>query len=264
MNLLDLKEKISRVRFFIDRIRYKRKRHFYLIVPGFIFLIAAVFLIIFVNQQLEIKRKDNILRSYYSGNGTGIIKLESAGSTADEIELMQEEKENIKSGNTEDLEETGDYEGRLNENGIIKVYICGEVRNPGVYDIENGARVIDLLEIAGGEGKDACLEIINLAETVFDGQRIYIPSLEEISSSNFLFFGSDYQENRNYAESRTININNAGLTELESLPGIGPVTANNIIEYRNKTGLFKAKEEIKNVTGIGEKKYEKIKKYISI
>lgn len=263
MNLLDFKEKISRVRFFIDKIKYRRKKHFYFIVPGFIFLIATSFIVIFINQQLEIKRKDNILESYYSEDDETISDIESSGESCDEIRMKPEE-ESIKSGSSADLEETGDYGSLLQTSGIIKVYICGEVKNPGVYDIENGSRVIDILKLAGGQMEDACLEVINLAERVIDGQRVYIPSLEEISSSGYLLFESNYSESQNYQENRIVNINKANLKELESLPGIGPVTAKSIIDYRNKNGLFRVKEELKNVTGIGEKKYEKIEQFISI
>ena len=263
MNLLDFKEKISRMRFFIDKIKYSRKRHFYFIVPGFIFLITISFIVIFINQQLEIKRKDNILKSYYSGYDEAIVGIESGGESGSEIRLKTG-GESIESYSSADLEERENSEVLLQSSDIIKVYVCGEVKNPGVYDVVNGARVIDVLELAGGKNEDACLEIINLAESVFDGQRIYIPSMEEVSSSDRFLYAGDYSGNQNYLESRTVNINKADLKELQSLPGIGPVTAKSIVDFRNKNGLFKVKEEIKNVTGIGEKKYEKIKQFISI
>ncbi len=266
MSLLDVKEKIGRIRFFIDKVKYKRGRHFYLTIFGLLFLIITLFTAVFINQKIEIKRKENILKSYYSENYTGGSKLNETTFYPDEIKIIADDGKEEYPGldNLEDIKNSNDSEGSPQNGNTIKAYICGEVKNPGVYEIEDGARIIDLLELAGGQDENACLEIVNLAQTVVDGQRIYIPSQEEISGGNYLFFASNYLNDYNSSVNRTININTANLKELELLPGIGPVTANNIIEYRNKNGLFKMKEEIKNVTGIGEKKYEEIKQSISI
>ena len=262
MDSLNIKEKLSRIRFFIDKIKYRREKHFYIAVSGLLLLMVVFFTVVFINQRLEIKRKENILKSYYPENHSDSTELESVDGNTGEIKISSGEEGIFKSD--KNMVSTGDPDGQLPAGGTIRTYICGEVKNPGVYDIENGARVIDLLKLAGGQNEDACLDIVNLAEIVFDGQRIYIPSLEEINSSGFYLSGSDYSYNSSYLEMRIVNINTAGLKELESLPGIGPVTAGNIIEYRNKKGLFKAREELKNVTGIGQKKYEKIKQYISV
>jgi len=266
MSLLDVKEKIGRIRFFIDKVKYKRGRHFYLTVFGLLFLIVTLFTAVFINQKVEIKRKENILKSYYSENNTGGSKLNETTSHLDEIKIIADDgkEEYPEPGNLEDIKNSNDTEGSPQNENTIKAYICGEVKNPGVYEIEDGARIVDLLELAGGCDEDACLEIVNLAQTVVDGQRIYIPSQEEISGGSSLFFVSNYLNDYKSSESRTININTANLEELELLSGIGPVTAQNIIEYRNKNRLFKMKEELKNVTGIGDKKYEEIKQHVSI
>jgi competence protein ComEA len=261
LNLFDIKEKISRGRFCIDKIKYSRKRHFYFIIPGFIFLIITVFIFIYINQSIEIKRKENILKSYYQENETDLYDGEN-GAVADDRSKTEKE-ESFDTGKKLEGEREASDDSLTKSSGSLKAYICGEVKKPGVYEIKNGSRVIDLLELAGGQSEDACLEMINLAQEVFDGQRIYIPSVEEISSSGFSFT-SDYLEGGSYSEFKTININSAGIGELESLPGIGPVTAQNIIDYRNANGLFKDKAELKNVAGIGEKKYEKIEHLISI
>lgn len=262
MNLFDIKEKIGRGRFFIDKIKYSRKRHFYFIIPGFIFLIITVFIFIYINQSIEIKRKENILKSYYQESDINLSDEEN-GAAADDIPKTEKQQSLDTGKKIEGETETSD-DGLTQSSGSLKAYICGEVKRPGVYAIKNGSRIIDLLELAGGQGEDACLEIINLAQEVLDGQRVYIPSIEEISSGGFLFFTGDNLENGSYSENRTININSAGIEELESLPGIGPVTAKNIIDYRDTNGLFKAKAELQNVDGIGEKKYEKIEHLISI
>jgi len=265
MGLLGIKEKISRVRFLMDKVKYKRAKHFYFAVFGLLFLLAVVFVIIFINQQVEIKRKENILKSYYSEIHTGSAEMNEIVKGANGVNTLSENKEEYSGrSSTEDIGNTDDSGSSLQNSNTIKAYICGEVKNPGVYEIEAGARIIDLLELAGGQDDNACLEIINLAQVVADGQRIYIPSQEEISGGNSLFFTGDYSSDYNSSENKTININTANSKELESLPGIGPVIAQNIIEYRNKNGSFTTKEELKNVTGIGEKKYEEISQFVSI
>ncbi|HEY4662972.1 MAG TPA: helix-hairpin-helix domain-containing protein [Candidatus Humimicrobiaceae bacterium] len=268
MNLLDLKEKISRARFFIDKVRYKREKHFYFAIFGLIFCLVSFFTIVYINQQVEIKRKEDILRSYYPEND--IERSVSEGSAAktneetDGEKKLYENKENSSGENSsQDMESDNDSGNLPQIINTIKAYICGEVRNPGVYEIENGARIIDLLKIAGGQTENSCLEIINLAQVVIDGQRIYIPSREEIGDNDSLFFTED-SEDYGFSDNGPVNINTADSKELETLPGIGPVIANNIIEYRSRNGSFKKKEELKNVTGIGEKKYEEIEKLVSI
>ena len=263
---MDIKEKISRARFFIDKIKYKREKHFYFAIFGLIFCLVAFFTIVYINQQVEIKRKENILRSYYPENDMANAALEGnvvkTNGEADEEKKLYENKENS-SGSMGDMNSSDNSGNLLQIISTVKAYICGEVKNPGVYEIEEGARIIDLLKIAGGQTENSCLEIINLAQIVFDGQRIYIPSLEEINDSDSLFFTND-SNSYGFSNSGPININTANLKELESLPGIGPVIANSIIEYRTRNGSFKKKEELKNVSGIGEKKYEEIEKLVSI
>jgi competence protein ComEA len=261
MDLFGFKEKINRGRFLIDKIKYSRKRHFYFIIPAFIFLIITVFIFIYINQRIEIKRKENILKSYYQESDTGSSDRENGAGADDRLD--KEKEKSFETGEELYQEEVKNGDGLVQGSGLLKAYICGEVKKPGVYEIKNGSRVIDLLELAGGQSADACLEVINLAQKVFDGQRIYIPSMEEIDSGGFSF-GIDYSEDSSNSGFRNININSAGTEELKSLPGIGPVTAKNIIDYRNTNGLFKSKEELQNVTGIGEKKYERIEHLISI
>lgn len=242
-----MKEAVDRLRFFIDRIKYKRSRHFYLTVIIIFVLISAALIPVYINLQLEIRKKENILKSYYSDiNSEDTASDKASGETESEnVFTLQPSDDNQK--------ET-----------VIKAYICGEVKNPGVYEMEEGARVVDLLEIAGGESENACLEIINLARIIIDGQKIYIPSEEEIASGSSLFLRDSSLIDFGSPENLNVNINSANLKELESLPGIGPVIARNIIEYRTGNGPFKRKEELKKVTGIGEKKYEQIKNFISI
>jgi len=151
------------------------------------------------------------------------------------------------------------------DSSILKVHICGEVNDPGVYEVEKGSRIIDLIDIGGGQTEGACLDALNLAQKVSDGQRVYIPSEEEVFSGSYLEdtdpVGSLLGDN---GYNMVININTAASKRLEELPGIGPVTAGNIIEYREKYGLFENKEQLMDVNGIGPKKFEKIRDLIDI
>lgn len=128
----------------------------------------------------------------------------------------------------------------------IYVDVKGEVENPGVYRVSDKCRVFQVLEIAGGLTSESDTSNVNLASKIVDEQIIRIP---KVASSGF---------------SQIININTATATELDSLPGIGYSTATNIIDYRTNNGLFKAKEEIKLVNGIGDAIYEQIKDLITI
>ncbi|MBE3088899.1 MAG: helix-hairpin-helix domain-containing protein [Actinobacteria bacterium] len=265
MNLIDLKEKIGKIRCVLDRIRYKKGKHLYLAIFFMIFLMIASFLFIFIFQRQQINTKENILKSYYSD--TSISDTSTSLNTADSSQPIT----NI-SSDTSDTKS-----GENTETSVIKVYICGHIKTPGVYDIGNRSRLVDLVSLAGGATEDACLEAINLAQILADSQKFYIPSLDEIKNGVPSFFNEweDITGNSNDSTStdmansqsfqnKVININFASLSELVQLPGIGNVIAQNIIDYRNKYGQFKSKEELKNVKGIGEKKFEEIKDFISV
>ena len=140
----------------------------------------------------------------------------------------------------------------------VFVYICGEVRNPGVYAVPASARVTDVLELAGGFTEDANRDYRNLAEHIFDAERIYIPSLSEEPSSEALY-------GENTAEiSGTVNINTADSAALCTLPGIGEAKADAIISYREEQGPFGQPEDIMKVSGIGEALYEKLRELITV
>lgn len=129
----------------------------------------------------------------------------------------------------------------------VYVDVKGEVENPGVYRVSDKCRVFQVIEIAGGLKDTSDTSNINLAAKINDEQMIIIPSSTTTLNYNGL-----------------ININTANATLLDSLPGIGYSTATNIIDYRTSNGLFKSKEEIKQVNGIGDAIYEQIKDLITI
>ena len=172
-------------------------------------------------------------------------------------------------------------EGNVNEDETIKeveeknimVHITGAVKNEGVVYLDSDSRVINAIEEAGGATQEADLSKINLVFPLQDGMKIYIPSIyddenieNEIEEDEYITKSSDEiisEQSSKEAESK-VNINKATQTELETLPGIGPSTALKIIEYRENEGKFKKIEDIKEVSGIGEAKFEKIKDFIEI
>jgi competence protein ComEA len=139
------------------------------------------------------------------------------------------------------------------------VHITGAVPRPGVYALPKGARVQDGISAAGGFLADAEKADINLARLLEDGEQLDIPYMEGFSPVI-----STPVEEVITATTDLININIASSFELESLPGIGPTTAQKIIEYREQNGPFLATEDIINVSGIGPVTYERIKDLITV
>ena len=168
--------------------------------------------------------------------------------------------------NYEALEITNAEEENIEETEEkIKVHIAGSVVTEGMVELEERARVADAIEEAGGTTADANMNQINLAYKLQDGQKIYIPNQnEEEYQITTNMEGIQSANGTTSNETDVININTATQTELELLPGIGPSTATKIIDYREENGKFENIEEIKNVPGIGEAKYENIKNKITV
>lgn len=164
----------------------------------------------------------------------------------------------------EQIANAEEQEDEEKEEEKIIIHITGEVEESGVIELEKGARISDAIEEAGGATEEADLSNVNLAYSLSDGQKIKIPNIneeneetiiEEKAGKNIIIEGNNKNDEKT-------NINTANQTELETLPGIGPSIALKIINYRNEHGKFEKIEDIKNVSGIGDSKYENIKEYI--
>ena len=180
--------------------------------------------------------------------------------------LNKTENPNYIEFDEEELINTEEETIEKEENEII-VHITGEVENEGIIKIEENARLADVIEEAGGTTNEADLSKINLAYTVKDGQKIYIPNIEEDLKEEYITNDAGegvLPEEGENLKTEKVNINTAKQTELETLNGIGPSTALKIINYRNENGEFKQIEDIKNVPGIGESKFENIKEDICV
>lgn len=144
----------------------------------------------------------------------------------------------------------------------LTVDISGEIAKPGVYQVNKGTRIYQLIEQAGGLSQEANIDIINRAAPVQDGQKIVIPSKQNIPTQQNNSSETNYEMEN--AGKPLVNINQASKEELENISGIGPAMAKRIIEHRRQSGNFASIDEIKKVKGIGEKKFDKIKAYITI
>ena len=145
----------------------------------------------------------------------------------------------------------------------IVVHITGQVVNPGVVKVEEGARIIDAIEAAGGATLDANLSKINLAYVLEDGMKIYVPNINEVEEIEYVTSSSG-NEDKTANKTIKVNINTATSEELQSLPGIGESIANRIITYRKENGKFSKIEDLTNVSGIGEAKFNNIKSYLYV
>ena len=148
----------------------------------------------------------------------------------------------------------------------IKIHIAGQVKNPGIIELDSGSRISDAIEKAGGVTERANLDEINLAYILEDGQKLYIPNIEEKNKEYIMEENGEniIQETNSSGINKKIDINKSDKEGFESIPGIGPSMAEKIINYRNENGEFKSIDELKNVSGIGEKKFESMKEYICV
>lgn len=147
----------------------------------------------------------------------------------------------------------------------VPVYVCGQVKNPDVYYLDSDAIIKEAITLAGGFTNDADVEVWNLAMQVEKGLKIYIPKQgEKIDKNPVSYDNREEGNNPPNGESGLININTATSQELTTLPGIGPVIAQNIIDYRDSNGDFQRIEDITNVSRIGQGTLDKIKDNICV
>ena len=184
-----------------------------------------------------------------------------------EIDEQESEKSNTENNNTTN---------EIKEENVIIVHVSGAVNQPGIVELSENSRIADAIERAGGLKDEACIDEINLAYMIEDGIKIHIPTIEEqkkkdedgdkTENSNLYITGESKttEKNNNQKKTGKININSATQEELETLPGIGPTIALKIINYRKENGKFKSIEDIKEVSGIGESKFNSIKDMISV
>ena len=195
-----------------------------------------------INEMIEGSEENEIMKN---GENNKDITLNG--------EVVNAVSSSINNGKLENLEE-------------IIVHITGEVNKLGIVNLKENSRIADAINAAGGSTKNADLNKINLAYILEDGQKIYIPNKsEKIENNEYIIDGSGNNAKSNsLKEVGKVNINEAMQTELEQLPGIGPSLATRIIEYREQNGKFNNVEDLQNVKGIGDAKFNDIKDKVTV
>ena len=249
MDINILKEKFKKI---ITKIKKIDKDY---VIIGVIVIAVIILMIINLGKIREFENKDN----------DKITNVESSINTDND--------------KNEENKEQKDYNRKeqIVDGGGIFVHIDGYINNPGVYEIKENDRIKTLIDKAGGFKEGYSIKNINLAAKLSDGDKIYIPSvLEEKNSENNNNIntnssgkGQNVKTDRNNVSviknnNSKININTANMSELKQITGIGESTANKIIDYRENVGKFKKIEDIKEVKGIGDAKYESLKNKITI
>lgn len=200
-------------------------------------------------------------REYNTNDLDDILLGESINDSDNDLIQKSESKANL---NTNEEDTNSIVEEEIPK---IAIHIIGEVKNEGLIYLPEGSRVADAIQEAGGETKEADLSQVNLAYELQDGQKLYIPNKNEkievyIINEN----GNNGVESEELEEGgkKKVNINTATQNELDELPGIGPAIAQRIIEYREENGNFQKIEDLQNVKGIGDAKYEEIKESVTV
>lgn len=202
-------------------------------------IIVLFFAIVIYNSSLNFNKKVYVLSDKESTNNNYNDNIENEEEKSSTVEKIKE------------------------ENSIKKIYISGAVRTPGVVSIGDNDRLIDAIEKVGGFIDEADLNRINLAMIVEDGSHYIIPKIgEEIESSTSV--NNLNQNSGSLNTNNKVNINTADLTLLDTLPGVGPSTAQKIVDYREQNGKFETIDDIKNIKGIGDKKFEEIQEHICV
>lgn len=220
----------------------------------------------------------------YSGTRPGTWTALSEGRTADTDTVFKNQEETDIQGEAATAgeaggssEETGDLKTESDQSSQIAaeekkhtlfVYICGEIVNPGVYQMEEGSRVYQAIERAGGFAEGAAAEYLNMADTLQDGMKLVVPSSDELQADQ-KYGGSALSDPGGKSEQNTtkpvkVNLNTAGREELMTLKGIGEAKAEDIICYRKEQGPFQKIEDIMKISGIKDAAFQKIKNDITV
>ena len=167
---------------------------------------------------------------------------------------------------TENASDGGEDVSKTEEAESIFVHVCGAVKNPGVYELPAGSRLYEAVEKAGGYAEDAAADYLNMAASLADGSRLEIPTEEEAGrlEKEEKSAGGQQTKSAGVSADGRVNINAADIQTLCTLPGIGEGRAKAIIEYREKQGGFKKKEDIMQVSGIGEKMYARMESSLTV
>lgn len=182
----------------------------------------------------------------------------------EELEIDENIQISNENNNTNINNEQLENQEEENKETIV-VHVSGAVNKEGIVELEENSRIADAIEKSGGLKDDANMNEVNLAYKLEDGMKIYIPGNKDQEAQERGNISSVVESNvTNKKANSKVNINTAPQEELDSLPGIGPSTALKIINYRKEHGKFSKIEELKNVSGIGDSKFNQLKDLITV
>lgn len=235
----------------------KQKKNFIIIIV--IIAISSVFLI---KNNKFIEKNDSYV----------VSGAESEKSNLENNDIEKNDNNQGDFSKIENIEDVKTVDKSENMTKKISIYISGAVNSPGVVELKSNDRLMEGVKLCDGLTDEADTNRINLAMKVKDEGHYIIPkegeeielndSNENVENNNN--DGNNNTEGDNEGDNKKININGASKEELDSLPGVGEVTAQKIIDYREENKEFKSIDEIKNVKGIGENKFNDLKDYICI
>lgn len=220
-----------------------------------------IFLFIAVSVSLLTygKNRNNVFKDEYMQNifiDEDSISTEEENMNTDYLQNFREENNNLTIEN-----KVADTNLETVSNNTIVVEIKGEVMNPDVYTLNEGSIIKDLIDIAGGLTTEADISNINRAKEIKNHELIIIRNINDKTNEDDVIEDSISEE---VIDDTLISINNSDIEQLKEIPGIGEVKAKAIISYRESNGEFRSIDELKNVDGIGEKTFEKIKDNIKL
>ena len=179
------------------------------------------------------------------------------------VQVTEKDEEEVDTAPESNLQ-TGDNTKKESQVPQIYVQVSGAVRNPGVYQLKEGSRIFQAVELAGGMTEDADIDTINQAQILSDGQMIYVYAVGEQLNLTLPVGQQETGQSQSSSESGKVNLNTATAEELQTLPGIGQSKADIIISYREEYGPFESIEGLMDIPGIKEGVFSKIKDHIKV
>ena len=247
----------------------KKKYRSLVLIP--VILLCTLFGCRKEKAELLFEDTEKIIEEDPAGSSGNSEENREAGRSEDSGGDARKESNIGKTGTA--VEDTGSINAGINAAGTHEeneatvscmVHVCGAVERPGVYELPQGSRIYQAIECAGGLSNEADPNYLNQADFVSDGEKVYVPTREEVAEMDSPLQNVVTQSGETGAPSGLVNLNTASEEQLCTLPGIGSSKARSIIAYREEHGSFDRIESVMNVAGIKDGLFQKIKAYITV
>lgn len=247
----------------------KKKYRFLFLIP--VILLCTLFGCRKEKAELLFEDTEKIIEEDPAGSSGNSEEDREAGRSEDSGGDARKESNIGKTGTA--VEATGSINADINAAELSEekeslascmVHVCGAVEQPGVYELPQGSRIYQAIECAGGLSAEADPDYLNQADFVSDGEKVYVPTREEVAEMDSRLQNVVTQSGEISAPSGLVNLNTASEEQLCTLPGIGNSKAKSIIAYREEHGSFDRIESVMNVAGIKDGLFQKIKAYITV